>query len=84
MQGWTAKPPVEQLLAECHRRGLKTRKVGSLKGKPGSRHWHVTRPGTKGTLEVSAWGDQVVLKVADNRDGGWAKKVAEELATTPD
>lgn len=80
MPEWPASPPVEGLLAECHRRGLKTTKMGSLRSQPGSRHWHVRKPGHDGVLEVTAWKDEVRLKVAQNRDGGWATAAAEELA----
>jgi hypothetical protein len=35
-----------------------------------------------GVLEVTDLGDSVVLKVASNRDGGWAAALANELDRT--
>jgi hypothetical protein len=51
-----------------------------LAGRPGSRHWHLQRPGRSGTLELTDWRGETRLKVAANRDGGWATELARELA----
>jgi len=35
--------------------GLQVRMRGALRAYPGSLHWHVEKPGERGTLEVTLW-----------------------------
>ncbi len=69
----------EHVLACCERRGLTVRGESWLKGRRGSRHWHVGLPGRAGTLEVTAAGEAAELKVAANRDAGWAAALARRI-----
>jgi hypothetical protein len=73
----------KQVLAECKRRGLLVKEIsgGSSSQYPGSRHWHVRRPEGSGTLELTQWDERTILKVAANRDGGWATALAKKLAS---
>jgi hypothetical protein len=73
---WTSK----DLLAECAARGLVVKLDTVVRTKPGGRHWHLGFPKRPGTLEVTDTGREVSLKVATNRDGGWATALAMELA----
>lgn len=73
---WTS----EELLAECAARGLVVKLDTVVKTKPGGRHWHLGFPKRPGVLEVTDTGREVSLKVAANRDGGWATDLALELA----
>lgn len=75
---WSA----EELLAECAARGLVVKLDTVLRTKPGGRHWHLAYPKRPGTLEVTDTGRDVSLKVATNRDGGWATALAMELAAS--
>ena len=75
---WTA----EELLAECAARGLVVKLDTVVRTKPGGRHWHLAYPKRSGTLEVTDTGREVSLKVATNRDGGWATDLAMELAAS--
>lgn len=69
----------KQVLAECARRGLVV-KLDTLEKKRMARHWHIGFAKQPGVLEITDLGDAVVLKVASNRDGGWATAFARELA----
>ena len=73
-----------QVLDECRRRGLVVRSERELSGRGGSHHWHLRMPGRPGTLELSAWEDQVWVKVHPLRDGGWARALARELSAIAD
>jgi hypothetical protein len=35
--------------------GLQIRMKGTLRTYPGSQHWHLHKPGERGTLEVTLW-----------------------------
>jgi hypothetical protein len=74
--------PAKHVLAECRKRGLRVREIpaGSTPAYPGNRHWHIRRPEGPGTLELTEWRGRVWLKVAANRDGGWATALARKLA----
>jgi len=74
---WTSK----DLLAECAARGLVVKLDTVVATKPGGRHWHVGYPDRPGTLEITDTGREVSLKVATNRDGGWATALALELSS---
>jgi hypothetical protein len=71
----------DQVLDECHRRGLVVRSERELAGRTGSHHWHLRMPGRRGTLELSEWQNRVWVKVHPLRDGGWATTLAHELST---
>ena len=68
------------ILAECEERGLKIKLDTIVRTKPGGRHWHLGFPKQPGVLELTDAPDGVTLKVASNRDGGWATALARELA----
>ncbi len=67
------------ILAECAKRGLVV-KLDTLERKRMARHWHLGFEKQPGVLELTDLGETVVLKVASNRDGGWATALAHELA----
>ncbi len=75
------KLTAEQALEECRRRGLVVRSTRELATLSGSRHWHLGFPDRAGTLEMNAYEGRVWVKVHPRRDGGWATRLAEELAT---
>ena len=70
----------EEILDECRRRGLVIKLDTVVKTPPGGRHWHLGFPGLPGVLEVTDTGLEVSLKVAANRDGGWARDLARVIA----
>lgn len=70
----------ERALEECVQRGLVVRSERELAGLSGSRHWHIGFSDRPGTLELNAWQNRVWVKVHPLRDGGWATRLAEELA----
>lgn len=70
----------QDILKECASRGLVVKLDTVVVKKPGGRHWHLGYPKRAGTLEVTDAGGEVSLKVAMNRDGGWATALALELA----
>ena len=73
---------VAEALHECTRRGLVVRSERELTGQPGSGHWHLGYPGRAETIELSASGERVWLKVHPLRDGGWASALARDIAHT--
>ena len=75
----TVARTAEAVLKECQRRGLVV-KLDTFERKRMARHWHLGFEKQPGVLEVTDLGDAVLLKVASNRDGGWATAFARELA----
>lgn len=73
------KRTAKDILAACKKRGLVV-KLDTVERKRMARHWHLGFEKQPGVLEVTDLGDSVVLKVASNRDGGWAESLARELA----
>ena len=71
---------LEPALEECRRRGLVIRSERELAGRPQSRHLHLRFPDRPGTIEFSEAGGRAWVQVHPHRDGGWAWKLAEELA----
>jgi hypothetical protein len=71
----------EEILQECQRRGLVITLDTVVRTPPGGRHWHLGFEGMRGVLEVTDAGGVVSLKVAANRDGGWATSFAKDLAS---
>lgn len=68
------------ILRECKKRGLIIKLDTVVMKKPGGRHWHLGFPNQPGVLELTDAPDAVSLKVASNRDGGWATALAKKLA----
>jgi len=71
--------PADDLLRELARRGLVV-KLETVEAKRDARHWHLGFEGKPGVLEVTDLGATCELKVAGNRDGGWANALAIELS----
>ena len=69
------------LLRELERRGLVV-KLETVEATRNARHWHLGLAKKPGVLEITDLGDSCELKVATNRDGGWAIALAHELAET--
>jgi len=80
----TVSRTAEEILRECQRRGLVIKLDTVVKTPPGGRHWHLGFQGLPGVLEVTDTGFEVSLKVATNRDGGWAMAFARALAESVD
>ena len=76
----TVSSTAEEVLDECRRRGLVVKLDTIVRTPPGGRHWHLGFPKLPGVLEVTDTGVEVSLKVAANRDGGWAIAFARSLA----
>ena len=53
-----------------------------LRGYPGATHWHIRRPGAKGTLELTYWPSQGRLWFAThaNRRAEWIEPALDQLA----
>ena len=71
------------VLAAVEALGLVISSDGTLRKYPGSRHWHLKKPGSTGTLEITYWPAQSRLWVCyhSNRVGdGWVEEAAPQLA----
>ena len=57
--------------------GLHIRMRGTLRTYPGSQHWHVQKPGERGTLEVTLWptGKRVWFSVQAGRRAEWIVEI---------
>jgi hypothetical protein len=57
--------------------GLQIRMKGTLRMYPGSQHWHVCKPGEKGTLEVTLWpaGKRLWFSVQARRRAEWIAEI---------
>jgi len=77
-----ASRTAKDILADCAKRGLVV-KLDTIERKRMARHWHLGFEKQPGVLEVTDLGDATLLKVASNRDGGWAEALAHELAKKP-
>ncbi|HEY2332203.1 MAG TPA: hypothetical protein VGH94_09795 [Acidimicrobiales bacterium] len=69
------------LLGELADRGLVVKLETFDKAHHGQ-HWHLGFERRPGVLEMTDLGDACLLKVASNRDGGWATALVEELSRT--
>ena len=76
----TVQATADEILKECLHHGLVIKLDTMIKTPPGGRHWHLGFQGMPGVLEVTDAGGEVILKVAANRDGGWATSLARALA----
>lgn len=58
-------------------RGLVVHLAGSLTKCPGSLHWHLGKPGRRGTLEATYWPRtaRFWFKVAANRGAPWIDEI---------
>ncbi len=61
--------------------GLVIRMRGTLRTYPGSQHWHVRKPGERGTLEVTFWpaGKRVWFSVQAGRCAEWIADIVPQL-----
>lgn len=75
----TVQRSAKDILSACAKRGLVV-KLDTIEKKRMARHWHLGFERQPGVLEITDLGEAVVLKVASNRDGGWAESFARELA----
>jgi hypothetical protein len=75
----SVKRSADSLLRELERRGLVV-KLDTVEAQRNARHWHLGFDKQPGVLEITDLGDTCELKVADNRDGGWATALVSELA----
>ena len=52
-----------------------------LRSYPGATHWHIRRPGAKGTLELTYWPSvgRLWFAVHANRRAGWIAPAIEDL-----
>jgi hypothetical protein len=71
----TISVDIDELLADLRSRGL------AVTLETPGRHWHLAYPDRPGTLELTADGNEVQIKVHPKRDGGWAQALAAELAS---
>jgi hypothetical protein len=69
------------VVRELRRRGLVV-KLETIDRKRDARHWHLGFADRPGVLEITDLGESCELKVAANRDGGWAAALARELETS--
>ena len=75
----TVQRSAGSVVRELQSRGLVV-KVDTVDRKRNARHWHLGFDKKPGVLEITDLGDMCELKVASNRDGGWATALARELA----
>lgn len=79
---WQGNPETAVLeVADTH--GLSVVSDGGLKSYPGSRHWHLKKGKSAGTLEVTWWpaGNRLWVSYHANRVGdGWVEEVAPRFA----
>jgi len=71
---------VEGLLGWVEERGLVVKEMGTKKY-VGGRHWHVSKPGERGVLELT-WAPvvgEMWLDVRGNRGGEWILGLVREL-----
>lgn len=71
-------PLLEGVIAHS---GLQIRSRRTLRTYPGSQHWHVHKPGERGTLEITLWpeGKRVWFSVHDNRRAEWMGDIVPQL-----
>ncbi len=61
--------------------GLQIRIRGTLRTYPGSQHWHLHKPGERGTLEITLWpaGKRVWFKVQAGRRAEWIADIIPHI-----
>lgn len=67
----------------CEKLGLSYTKT-TLKKYPGSTHSHLSKPGSKGVMELTVWPTKrrFWLSIHDNRRAEWQAEVIEAIAET--
>ena len=75
--------PIEAINAAAQTLGLEI-KQGTLKKYPGSTHWHLTKPGNGGTLEITfdPRSNRLWIEQRANRTSEWQEPVVQALAET--
>lgn len=76
---------VERLVESvCADVGLAPTMKGTLRGYPGSVHWHYKQGHEAGVLEVTYWpsANRLWMSVQDGRSSVWTSSTATELAET--
>jgi len=61
--------------------GLQIRMRGTLRTYPGSQHWHVYKPGERGTLEITLWpaGKRVWFSAQAGRRAMWIAEILPHI-----
>lgn len=61
--------------------GLQICMKGTLRTYPGSKHWHLQKPGKRGTLEVTLWpeGNRVWFSVQSERRATWIDEILSDM-----
>lgn len=66
-------------LSQLESSGFKVAEM-PLKSLPKGMHWHVSKPGQKGTLEATWNEDELRFEVRSNRTGDWQTGAVKALA----
>jgi len=63
------------------RYGLRIHMKGTLRTYPGSQHWHLHKPGERGTLEVTLWSarKRLWLSVQAGRRANWITELLAQF-----
>src|SRR5258708_4454639 len=61
--------------------GLHIRMYSTLRTYPGSIHWHLEKPGERGTLEITLWpaGKRAWFSVQSRRRADWIEKILQQF-----
>lgn len=70
----------DRIEALFKRHGLEVALKTTLAKYPGGVHWHLKKPGEKGTLEATLWNNELFLQVRRNRDGEWIMSALHEIS----
>ncbi len=70
----------ERIKAMTNRLELRSEQI-ELKQYPGSVHWHLSKRGKTGTLEVTWWPKQnrLWLQIRENREAPWQQNIVDAL-----
>src|SRR5260221_5505740 len=68
-----------EVLAESY--GLHIRMQSTLRTYPGSIHWHLEKPGERGTLEITFWpaGKRAWFSVQARRRADWIENILPQF-----
>ena len=64
----------------CRSLGLTPSVRTTLRGRPGSIHWHFKMRGERGTLEVTLLSESITIAVHDNRRGPWTDGAVADVS----
>jgi hypothetical protein len=69
------------IVGVCETRGLELTMKTSLKGYPGSTHWHFKKGSERGTIELTFWKAKrrLWINVHSNREGSWTTREVPAL-----